>query len=229
MVRALALAFVLGGAVPEFNLIQRPDLILRLQQMLGIRQAHITPSLAETVVPVVVFGDVRDTGGDRQIVRKAWGSVDLLPTVGTFGHVALGNPVTSRTIVTVRHIRMHNPIAASTNDRRWSMGLVGPNFTGLPTLIGNQFKQFRHTRAVDLRSDGSVLLPVAQITVDTNGALTNRAYRWEQFTTEALETELEVVLLPGWGLQMTCNANGATNNEAFVALAWDEEDLEQRQ
>jgi hypothetical protein len=45
-----------GG--PEFNLIQAPEVLLRLARYLGLRQAHTAPTLNEGVQPVVIIGDV---------------------------------------------------------------------------------------------------------------------------------------------------------------------------
>jgi hypothetical protein len=42
----------------EYNLIQRPDLLRRLTQRLGIRQMHVAPALSEGVQTVVVLEDL---------------------------------------------------------------------------------------------------------------------------------------------------------------------------
>lgn len=46
------------GGKPEFNLIQAPELVQRLARALGLRQAHVIPTLAETVQPVAIIADV---------------------------------------------------------------------------------------------------------------------------------------------------------------------------
>jgi len=43
--------------MPEVNVIQRPELMLKLAQRLGLRQAHISPTLNEGVQPVVILDD----------------------------------------------------------------------------------------------------------------------------------------------------------------------------
>lgn len=48
---------------PEVNIIQRPELLRRLQRFLGLRQAHIAPALNEGVQPVVVLGTITDAPG----------------------------------------------------------------------------------------------------------------------------------------------------------------------
>ena len=52
--------------MPEHNVVQRPDLLFRLQQFFGLRQAHITPTLEPAIVPVVVVGDLES--------RQSWGA-----------------------------------------------------------------------------------------------------------------------------------------------------------
>lgn len=49
----------------EHNLIQKPDLLRGLQQATGVRQAHIVPSLADNVQPVIVIEDTRRFPGSK--------------------------------------------------------------------------------------------------------------------------------------------------------------------
>lgn len=53
---------------PEHNLIQRPDLIARLAQRFGMRQAHITPTMEDSVQPVAIVEDltIRDSAALRR-------------------------------------------------------------------------------------------------------------------------------------------------------------------
>lgn len=46
--------------MPEFNLIQAPELLRKLSQLVGLRQAHVVPTLNEGVQAVVILADVRD-------------------------------------------------------------------------------------------------------------------------------------------------------------------------
>ncbi|HEV8266065.1 MAG TPA: hypothetical protein VGQ06_14040 [Gemmatimonadales bacterium] len=95
--------------MPEFNLIQRPDLILRLQQMLGIRQAHVTPTLAETVTPVVLIGDIRDEATAPQASVTARYAVCLTVIaggVGAFSQMQIRSPVGSPDLLTIEKIRV---------------------------------------------------------------------------------------------------------------------------
>lgn len=54
----------------EHNLIQAPEILLRLSKFLGLRQPHITPALGEVVQPVVVIGDVsKEEHGAFEAIR----------------------------------------------------------------------------------------------------------------------------------------------------------------
>jgi hypothetical protein len=44
--------------MPEHNLIQRPDLLLRVQQFFGLRQMHVSPTLNEGVHLVTIVADL---------------------------------------------------------------------------------------------------------------------------------------------------------------------------
>lgn len=44
--------------MPSQNVIQRPELLLKLRRALGLRQAHVTPTLNEGVQAVVVLADI---------------------------------------------------------------------------------------------------------------------------------------------------------------------------
>ena len=211
--------------MPEFNLIQRPDLTLRLQQMLGLRQAHITPSLAETVQAVVIMGDVRDTGGERQIVRPAWGGVEIGPAVGLFPRVALHNPAGSKSIITVRSIRIVNRFAAVAGEI-FSLGLRGPSFAGFgtpPTFP----PEFRHSRAIDPLSTGQVNVPAGLLTRELNAGTLPESFVIIPPAGEMAELSVDVVLLPGWGVAINGEQSTATS-ALRSSWIWEEEDLDQR-
>jgi hypothetical protein len=85
--------------MPEHNLIQRPDLLHRVQQFLGLRQAHVAPSLTEGVQLVCIIGDIRD----ELVAGKSAGgaSSDLAFSIpfnmpaggaGVFNTIKLRNP-----------------------------------------------------------------------------------------------------------------------------------------
>ena len=45
------------GQAPELNIIQAPEIVNRLTRALGVRQAHVLPTMSETVHPVVILHD----------------------------------------------------------------------------------------------------------------------------------------------------------------------------
>lgn len=207
----------------EFNIIQRPDLILRLQSMLGLRQAHVVPSLSETVQPVVIFGDVRDTGGQRQVIRPAWGFDRALPVAANFSSVSLWNPLLRRTIITVREIRISNPTAVAA--QQFSMAVFGPGLATQFAVVAAFPPKFRHSRAIDPLSTGQVNLPTGVLSDGASpGGVGTTAYVLKTPDTREVTTYQPVVLLPGWELRVQ---NDAVNQGVSVAMSWEEEDLEQ--
>jgi len=48
--------------VAEENLVQNPEIVARIAQLLGMRQAHVTPALNEGMQAVLIVGDTRDLG-----------------------------------------------------------------------------------------------------------------------------------------------------------------------
>lgn len=216
----------------EFNIIQRPDLILRLQTMLGIRQAHVVPSLAETVQPVVIFGDVRDTGGERQIVRPAWGGDLVGPTAPFFPVTLVRNPTGSRAIVTVRRVLLCNPngAAGTPGDRQFFLGVANFFGGGLTTPAAIP-PEFRHSRAIDpspASATPSNNLPVAQISSDLGVAAFTNPLMIIANGNEQITFDCDIALAPGWGLTVGLNGNGVANSVLRTGFLWEEEDLEQR-
>lgn len=68
----------------EYNLIQKPNLIRRLQTLLGMRQAHITPTLNEGVQAVVILADSSDEPTD---IVPVYSAAAFVATDGTPGQV----------------------------------------------------------------------------------------------------------------------------------------------
>src|SRR5438046_2048251 len=88
----------------EHNLIQAPELIRRLSRRLGLRQAHITPTLGEVVTPVVIMDDIRASKDARPKVFT--GASDLAGDGISKGPAfALWNPEHSGVTVRIRKIK----------------------------------------------------------------------------------------------------------------------------
>lgn len=84
--------------MPEFNIIQRPELLLELSKRLGLKQAHVTPTLNEGVQAVVVVEDLT-------IERKAEASFHRYLRIGSFGPVVANNPWMGLYNLTTREIQ----------------------------------------------------------------------------------------------------------------------------
>ena len=86
----------------EYNLIQAPEIIRRLAVKLGIRQAHIAPTLAENVVPVILLDDLTDR--DQSDVRRCAGGVSGISAGAFLFNAVLFNPVASGIVAKVSRL-----------------------------------------------------------------------------------------------------------------------------
>lgn len=103
---------------PEHNIIQSPELLTRLSQRLGLRQAHITPALAEGVQAVVLLEDL--TARTGQALPRFLASIS--PPGGLAAEkstVIMINPVLSGRIIRLKRI-----IVAATCDPTIAQGFV---------------------------------------------------------------------------------------------------------
>ena len=101
--------------MPEHNLIQRPEIMLRLQQWLGVRQAHITPTLSEHLQAVVIVGDVRESPDERTYIRPVQSVIVGSPTIGQFYNARLRNPASSGVNIRVTEVRCYSLTSAAGN------------------------------------------------------------------------------------------------------------------
>lgn len=86
------------------NIIQRPELLLQLREALGLRQAHVAPTLNEGIQAVVVVADIgRD---DRPPGSKVIGlSVATATPAATFMAYQLQVPATADRVVRLKSFR----------------------------------------------------------------------------------------------------------------------------
>lgn len=56
----------------EHNIIQAPEIIRRLTKTLGMRQPHVTPTLAETIQPVVIVANTEEEPAALPPTFTAW-------------------------------------------------------------------------------------------------------------------------------------------------------------
>lgn len=87
----------------EYNLIQSPELIRRLTKFLGLRQAHIVPTLDENVVASIILADISKEPEFLPRRFAAQGQIDGDSTSLGFGF-RLDNPVASGVVARVTRI-----------------------------------------------------------------------------------------------------------------------------
>lgn len=89
--------------MPEYNLIQNPELVRRLTALLGLRQAHIAPTLDENVTPVVLLADVQR---EPEFLPRRFSANGLCDgdNVTLGGGFRLENPSTSGIVAKVTRI-----------------------------------------------------------------------------------------------------------------------------
>ena len=93
-----------------YNTIQRPDLMLRIQQYFGIRQQSTAPTLAPDVVAVAVVADLTKPVGDRRLQGDPNNPVlcsaatTLGAQVGFFNSAKIRNPATSGVVLRIRFL-----------------------------------------------------------------------------------------------------------------------------
>jgi hypothetical protein len=87
------------------ELIQRPDLVHRVQQFLGLREASVLPHLSREVHAVIVMGDVREVADEKVLVRPCAGFAeqDDIPVNNHFA-ASLENPAGSGVVLRVESV-----------------------------------------------------------------------------------------------------------------------------
>jgi hypothetical protein len=190
--------------------------------MLGLRQAHVVPSLAETVQAVVIMGDVRETGGARLIVQEAWAHDFQGAFAANFSQVALANPPGSGRVVTLREARVQSPEATLAVGGRVSFSVEFAG--GLGTPSGN-VEAFRNSRLIDPTGVGAVQFPAGAMSHTLAGALVPRPFSILLDGPGERVYRNDVVLYPGWRVLWQ---SVVVNTGLEVACTWEEEELGER-
>jgi hypothetical protein len=86
--------------VPEHNIIQRPELLRRLQQRMGMRQMHVAPAMNEGVQPVVILDDL--TLVPSNVVPTFLGTAYRIGTAAAYSCNVLHNPPGSGVIAKIK-------------------------------------------------------------------------------------------------------------------------------
>jgi hypothetical protein len=194
----------------EFNLIQAPEIIGRLARALGVRQVHITPTLSETVQPVVMIADVSRTAGSGPGYGTFRGAASATLGANTFCRFALENPAGSGVLVNVRAWQTSGSAAVT-----WG---VGPT----STLLGGA----RSKQSDDLFQGGTlpVKFSTAQVAFEITAASTSTAF-WGLYTSGAAITNnpYNMLIPPGLALSVGLATAGVAAQVFVISFEWTEE------
>lgn len=113
------------------NVIQNPELILRLRRALGLVQAHVTPTLNEGVQPVVILGDVSDVG---PVPRDRIATFNGFATGALNGNVFIVNPNGSGVDLVMRKLIASGQANGAL---AWGLSFFAPGATPTDTRFVN--------------------------------------------------------------------------------------------
>jgi len=107
---------------PELNNVQNPELLRALQQVLGIRQAHINPAIADTLQPVVIAAD--STKGPTARPMSYGVQATMIGDGTHIPNVELRNPAGSGTVAVIRsmHCQVVDPTVPNPNLLAFTVG-----------------------------------------------------------------------------------------------------------
>lgn len=97
--------------MPTHNLVQNPELIRRITNGLGLRQAHVTPAVNEGIQVVVIADDLRGGSVPSALDSSRFSCGTEQTRAGEDGHTAatqLRNPIDSKVIARVRSLRLQS-------------------------------------------------------------------------------------------------------------------------
>jgi hypothetical protein len=192
----------------DYNLIQSPEMIRTLQQRLGIKQAHVAPTLAEHIQPVVIVDDIP---ADLQRRERFWYfGLDAIATDGSapmFAHLA--NPPTSGVVVTIDRIciSVEGPQTSIGDNIKWWISAttdIGTTKNKGTRQVGTPFDAF----GVYTRVPGDLAKQPFASTAYMQHQLTNTAGPYIRSINmegkrDHMWLDMHVVLVPGSSL-VTC-------------------------
>lgn len=157
---------------PEHNVIQAPELIRRLRERLGLRQAHVSPALTEGITAVVIADDLREGQFSAVDVRPCLGTVAITAPAGFPSKVWLANPFGSGVTVRVRRIQVYEQtLALATHLNQIKLEATGQFIGATPGNV--QFADLRENLP-NPRDTVKTSQPKAQLSADSTivGAIT---------------------------------------------------------
>lgn len=214
----------------EYNLIQAPELVRRLQRRLGIRQAHISPTLNEGVQTVVVMDDLTNQKSETQRFALGRGvgndsAGGNLSTVGLWNAAGSGKRVRVISIVTEQQTLTFPTLQ---NFALSNMGAAP--VAGSAVVAGAS--RFEDTSLEPARPVANIIAGASLVVA---GIVSTRPPR-SAFLTTATVTVVsfdpydlsreQLFLDPGWALTVQQQLNGGAAPQTLAAtFTWYEEDL----
>lgn len=189
------------------DLIQRPDLIYRLQQFLGLRHRQVAPRIADELVPVVIMGDVREVGTEKAISRPCVGIAEVDDSAaGTHMVAVLRNPAGSNVVLRTESVEVREPTSPGSGARV----LLQP----ISFVNGNMGAFFRNLVALGP-------LPVGEIDFQANVIAFPTA---QAFIDNPRTMVIPWTIYPGFELRVDSMKTTATGVGVFVRFwfAWTE-------
>jgi hypothetical protein len=216
------------------NIIQNPELLQRLRERLGVRQAHFLPTLAEGVHAVVIAEDLSRRSGS--LIQHAHGMVaGQTGDSGTrMSSAMLYNPLNSGIKVQVRRI-MVNPEASSGLPVNYSVNLAffvaGYTAADFPTN-GSEFFQDTTYSHAGFPNITLIKYPVAQVLGGRSVFLGVNVVGWKNDPNYPSSMQPRVVefesfvLTPGSGAVVQSGSTQLTD-QLKASFQWSEEPLAQ--
>ena len=217
------------------NLINRPDLIHRLQQFFGIHQLSVTPQLGPQIQPVVVVGDLQTMRGQRPtpfhpvevapcMLRRA-----VLASVGNFSIVRMRNPIGSGVVARVVGFQGYSSTGS------FLVGLALNTNTDLPNLFNGAITDTRFQSpfsgsfipgnprivcSTDQRATSLLVDSIGIVETDPSTYSVAYAHTFAGQGAEKRDRYYPVVLDEGSCLQFGVNG---TNIGILINVQWEEE------
>lgn len=204
----------------DYNVIQSPELVRRIRNGLGIRQAHTTPTLNEGIQVVVIADDLRDQKGEVHVTRRAaMGGVSITSVAGQFPIGILGNPLGSGVILRVNRARVYcsstGPVSGQLNHKKPLTGFT-PTFGGFTIFLDIQAGD----AGTSLQTKGTCLVQSA-----VANPITAHQDMFQVRDTEPFDVELpQTALIPDTYLALAINDPAGTIPYVFQ-FSWTEEPI----
>lgn len=204
----------------DHNVIQSPEVLQRLAKFLGMRGAHITPTLNEGVQAVVVVGDVSmigDTFRNKNLVR----SINFSQWCPTTASLLNDSVLQVRNISTTTVWRLKR-MMIRTLEGNAILVRIARRDAAIPTVLANG--SIAYTNWVNEPGPGGTAPPAAQqsgsvLSGNFLGQLGANAFHSMPLTASApIEIHGGIILGPGQGLVV--QSLGSANVTLFGQFDW---------